>query len=119
WARLASLRSRDTAAVGGHAASARRDLGRARDQLCAVLGRRGKGRTLPVRQPGAPRARTDRLAGTHRGYLARLSARGRARPALWLSGAWPIRTRARVPVQPAQAAARSLRQSALRTAGLE
>ena len=42
--------------------------------------------------------------------LALLSARGRARAALWLQGARSLRTRRRPPLQPRQAAARPVRE---------
>ena len=65
-------------------------LGRPGHQFCAVLRQCAEGRALPVRQPGPPRARTHRIAGAHRGCLARLSQRRLARPALRLSRSRPL-----------------------------
>ncbi len=75
------------------------NLGRPGHQFCAVLRQRAKGRALPVRQPGPPRARTHRAARAHRGRLARLSQRRVARAALRLSRSWALRARTRPSLQ--------------------
>ena len=104
---------------GGNALPPRRQLGREGHQFRVVLGQRGEGRALPVRQPGPPRARAHRDARANRGRLARLSQRRLARPALWLPRPRALRARARAPLQSQQAAARPLRQAAGRPVGLE
>ena len=91
---------------------ARRDLGRRGRQLRALHGARDGGRAVPVRRAPTParesaRVRIDRA---HRPRLARLPAGGAAGPALRLPRPRAVRAAGRAPLQPAQAAARSLRE---------
>ena len=104
---------------GGAALSARRQLGRTRHQLRAVLGQCDEGRTVPVRPRRPARDRTRHVAGAHRRRLACLSAACGAGPALRLPRARSLRTRCRASVQCQQAADRSLQQTARRPVRLE
>ena len=88
---------------------ARRDLGRAGDELLALLRARRARRAVPVRR--RRRARSAIAARrAHRLQLALLPARRRPRPALRLPRARPLRPRARPALQPAQAADRPVRE---------
>ncbi len=58
---------------------ARRNVGRHRRQLRALLRQRGEGRAVPVRRARAARDSAGRAARVHRRSLARVSARTRAR----------------------------------------
>ena len=100
------------AGVAGQALSARGDLGRQGRQLRALLGERREGGALPLRRGRAPRAPPHHAAGVHRRDLARLPARRPPGPALRLPRLRPVRSEARPPLQPEQAAARSLREGA-------
>ncbi len=108
-----------TARVARKPEPPRRQLGRPRRQLRALLGERRARRALPLRRPRAARARAHRAARVHRRDLARLPAGRAPGPALRLSRLRPLRAGARPPLQPPQAAARSLCQGAARRAALE
>ena len=102
----------------GSQLSAGRDLGRIRHQLRSVLGARGKGRVVPVRRRRRAGDRARRPARVHPRDLARLPAR-RAPPAtLRLPGVRAVRAEGRAPLQPPQAAARSVCQGGARHAAL-
>ena len=94
--------------------SAGRDLGRQGRQFRAVLGACRKGRSVPVRPLGQSRGSAHRAARIHRRGLALLSAGGASGAALRLSGLRPLRAGRRPPLQPEQAAARSVRAGAVR-----
>ena len=102
-----------------YAVATGRELGRAGNEFRAVLGARAEDRAVPVRSVGPARDRTHRAAGAHRGYLARLSERRRARPALRLSRAWALSAGARLSLQSQQAAPRSLCQGGSRAVRVE
>ena len=87
---------------------ARRDLGRQRHELLALLRARRARRAVPVRR------RRQRAAGradrAHRAHLARLPAGRRAGPALRLPRPRALRPGGRPSLQPGQAAARPVRE---------
>ena len=99
--------------------SARRDLGRRGRKLRALLGERREGRTLPLRPARAARGRADRAARVYRFDLARLPARRSPGFALRLSRVRTVRSSQRPPLQPPQAAARSVRGDGDRRRGVE
>ena len=72
---------------------------------------RRESRALPLRRERAARGPAHRAHGAHRPGLALLSARSAAGAALRLSRARALPPRAGPPLQPAQAAARPLRES--------
>ena len=98
------------------ARSARRDVGRARRQLRAVLGECDASRAVSFRRDGQARARAHRAARIHRRGLARLPARRAAGHGLRLSRARAVRARAGPSLQSEQAPARSVREGARRRA---
>src|SRR5207253_10636538 len=99
WARSSSCPKAEHATDCRHVDPAWRELGRTGHQLRAVLGERRKGRIVPVRRPGPPRAGTYHAARTYRGRLARLSQRRIAWTTVWLPGARALRPGAGSPVQ--------------------
>ena len=110
-------RARQTQAETRRAVSARRDLGRARDELLAILRSRGARRAVPVRRGRQRDAR--RAARAHRVLLARLPARRRPGPALRLPRARAVGSGERASLQSRQAAARSVRTRDCRRHRLE
>ena len=90
------------------AVPARRDVGRRRHELLALLRERRARRALPLRR----RRRRDagRAERAHGVQLARLPAGRRARAALRLPRPRPVRPRARAPLQPGEAADRPVRE---------
>ncbi len=90
------------------AVPARRDVGRQRHELLAVLRARRARRAVPVRR--RRRGGADRADRAHRPHLARLPARHRAGPALRLPRPRPLRPRERPSLQPREAAARPVRE---------
>ena len=82
---------------------------RRRRQLRGVFRPCDPDRGLPVQRRRAQRADPDRAAGTRRRHLARAYCGHRTRHPIRAQGAWPLRARARSPVQPQQAADRPLR----------
>ena len=84
-------------------------LGRERDELLAVLRARGAGRAVPVRR-GRQRGARIEISRAHRVQLARLPAGRRPGPALRLPRARAVRPAVRAPLQPGEAADRSVRQ---------
>ena len=107
--------------LAGIAGAARRHLGRGR----APTSRSSPSTPTAVdlclfdRARGRPESARDPSARTDRPDLARVSAGRSPGPALWLSGARPLGAGGGAPLQPGQAAARSLCQGDQRDHSLE
>ena len=97
--------------LAGVALSARRDVGRRRRQLRAVLRTRDARRALPLRFARRGSRDADHsAAGADRHGLARIPARRPSGPAVRLSRSRPVCAARRAPVQSAQAADGSVRE---------
>ncbi len=94
--------------VAGPALSARCPLGRQRHQLRALQRQRREG-GAGAGQPGREHTGDLRALGSDRPDLARLPARGRPGNPLRLPGPRPLRAGRRPPLQPPEAAPRSVR----------
>ena len=91
--------------------SARCHVGRRGHQLRGLLRARDGGGSVPLRRSrGRTGVGARPTSGADRPDLARLPAGGASRPAVRLPGARPVRAGGGPPLQPGQAAARSLRQ---------